>query len=291
MSIGSLFSTNLRNNKKTFSFIAILSCFFIVAFKYQHRNMYIVPAQASQYKTVIFDLGDVLFRTSKRTKASILIPTMFQNPTLLYKVIGMDIKEEFFKLLHEIPAQSTQPMYNQSKKIPLIMADWMTGRDINEIKDLVEKAIEKSSHSNSIKNLFRSIAHLMFDAQTLANSQAPINAMAKLAKNLKQKGYKLYVLSNWETDSYKLVRKQHPELFNLFDGIMVSGEEKMGKPNPEFYQKLLEKYHIDADQCLFIDDEINNTKAAQQLGIQSIVCKNTAAVCKDFIKLGVMILS
>jgi len=289
MSIRSLLSTNRRN--KALSLVALLSCFFIVAFKYQQKDLHIVPAQKNTYKAVIFDLGDVLLRTSKRTKASIVIPTLFKNPTLLYKIVGMDIREEFFKILHEIPAQSTQPMYNQGKKMPLIMADWMTGRDINEIKDLVKKAIKKSSHQEPVKNLFRSVAHLMLDAQTLADSQAPITAMAKLAKKLKKKGYKLYVLSNWETDSYKLVKKQNPELFSLFDGIMVSGEEKMGKPSPEFYQRLLEKYNLSPEQCIFVDDEITNTIAAQKLGIQSIVCKNTAAVCKGFIKHGVMILS
>ncbi|MCX5923196.1 MAG: HAD-IA family hydrolase [Candidatus Dependentiae bacterium] len=289
MNSGSLFSTFSR--KRTYSLIAILSCFFIIAAKYQHRTVSIVPAKTSQYKTVIFDLGDVLLRTSKRTKASVVIPTIFQNPTLLYRMFGMDIKEEFFKLLHEIPAISTEPMYNQGKQMPLIMADWMTGRNIDEIKNIVEKHINKSPQPTSIKNLFRSIARLMLDAQTLADSQSPITTMVQLAKNLKSKGYKLYVLSNWEADSYKLVKKQNTELFNLFDGIMVSGEEKMGKPSPEFYKKLLEKYNLNANECIFIDDEINNTQAAQKLGIKSIVCKNTPAVCTGFVNLGVMILS
>jgi len=286
------FKTLFSSKKRSVAcwLVAILSTFFIIAAKYQPTSLQVVPAQRSQYKAVIFDLGDVLFTTSTTAKVTTIVPTMFKNPTLFYRLIGFEVKQELFKMLDKVPAKTTEPMYNQGKKLPQIMVDWMTGRPSSEIKLEVLRQIRKSPHSTAIKNLFRSITRLMFDPETLANSQTPIKPMVDLAKKLKKNGYKLYVLSNWETDSFKSLKKQHAELFNMFDGIMISGQEKMGKPNSELYTRLLEKYNLDCAQCAFIDDEVNNTQAAEKLGIQSIICTNTSSVCKGLINLGVMAL-
>ena len=55
-----------------------------------------------------------------------------------------------------------------------------------------------------------------------------------------------------------------------FDGIVVSGAEKMRKPTPEFYQILLDRYTVRADEALFIDDNKRNVLAAEKMGIKSI---------------------
>lgn len=285
MLIPNVFTT--KNRKITGWLLAILGTFFIVAAKYQTGSLQIVEAQKSSYKTVIFDLGEVLFTTSSQAKRSLIVPVMFQNPTLFYRLINYDVKEDLFTLLHKVPATSTSFMYNGGKAMPLIMTDWMTGTPNTTILEKVNKQIELCDRPTAIKNLFKAIAQLMFEPQMLADSQTPIEEMVQLVQQLKKAGYKLYALSNWETESFKILQKQHPKIFNLFDGVLISGPEKMGKPTLEFYARLIEKYNLDSKECIFIDDEPFNTQAAQKLGISSIIRTDNTAVIKGLTKLGV----
>lgn len=285
MLIKTVFTT--KNRKITGWLLAILGTFFIVAAKYQTGSLQIVEATQSSYKSVIFDLGEVLFTTSSHAKRSLIVPVMFKNPTLFYRLINYDVKYDLFQLLHKVPATSTSPMYNGGKAMPLIMADWMTGTPNKTILDKVNKHIELCDRPNAIKNLFKAIAQLMFEPQTLVDSQTPIEEMVQLAQQLKKAGYKLYVLSNWETESFKILQKQNPNIFNLFDGVLISGPEKMGKPTLEFYARLIEKFKLNSKECIFIDDEPFNTQAAQKLGINSITRTDNIAVIKGLTKLGI----
>ena len=61
----------------------------------------------------------------------------------------------------------------------------------------------------------------------------------------------------------------------MFDGIVVSGEEKMVKPNPEIYQLLLNRYHLQASESIFIDDRPANVEEANHVGIHGILFKGS----------------
>ena len=53
---------------------------------------------------------------------------------------------------------------------------------------------------------------------------------------------------------------------------MISGEEKCSKPDPKLYKRFLQKFNLDPQDCLFIDDQQSNVTTALHCGIQSIVC-------------------
>lgn len=57
----------------------------------------------------------------------------------------------------------------------------------------------------------------------------------------------------------------------MFEGIVVSGEEKMVKPNPEIYQLLLNRYDLQASESIFIDDRQVNVDGANRVGIHGIL--------------------
>ena len=90
-------------------------------------------------------------------------------------------------------------------------------------------------------------------------------------KDLKDRGYQLYCLTNWSHETFPIVKEVHARLFELFDGIVVSGEEKMVKPNPEIYNLLLGRYNLNASESVFIDDRLRNVDGANQVGIQGIL--------------------
>ncbi|MBL7709368.1 MAG: HAD family phosphatase [Chitinophagaceae bacterium] len=98
----------------------------------------------------------------------------------------------------------------------------------------------------------------------------PIHETVEIFRQLKASGkYKIYALTNWQADLFNIALVRY-NFLHWFDGRVVSGEEKIRKPFPEFYQRLLHRYNVDPATALFVDDNLRNVKAAEQLGIRSI---------------------
>ncbi|WP_138991697.1 HAD family phosphatase [Larkinella sp. C7] len=91
-----------------------------------------------------------------------------------------------------------------------------------------------------------------------------------LLKTIRDSGnYKLYALTNWSSETFPIALERF-EFLSWFDGIVVSGDEKDRKPFPSFYRTLLNRYAIEPTEALFIDDNLRNIKAAEELGIHAI---------------------
>lgn len=97
-----------------------------------------------------------------------------------------------------------------------------------------------------------------------------INGTVQILRELKQNGYPVYALTNWSAETFPLAQAKFPFL-KEFNGIVVSGHEKCTKPEPRLYQILLERYHLQAKDCIFIDDNPANVTAAQALGFDGIL--------------------
>ena len=98
----------------------------------------------------------------------------------------------------------------------------------------------------------------------------PIDESVKIFRQLKETGkYKLYALTNWSAELFPIALQRY-EFLHWFDGRVVSGEEKMRKPFPEFYQLILNRFQLQPDETLFIDDNLRNVKAAEEIGFKSI---------------------
>jgi 2-haloacid dehalogenase len=115
--------------------------------------------------------------------------------------------------------------------------------------------------------------------------RAPIPQTVDLFRQLKESGrYKIYALTNWQTGLFDIALVRY-NFLHWFDGRVVSGEEKTRKPFPEFYQRLLERYHVKAQEALFIDDNVRNVKAAEALGIKSIHFQSPAQLEEELNRL------
>jgi 2-haloacid dehalogenase len=98
----------------------------------------------------------------------------------------------------------------------------------------------------------------------------PIHETVEIFKQLKQiQGLKIYALTNWSAETFHIALARY-DFLHWFDGRVVSGDEKTRKPFHEFYQRLLERYNVDPKKALFIDDNLRNVKAAEELGIKGI---------------------
>lgn len=81
--------------------------------------------------------------------------------------------------------------------------------------------------------------------------------------------YKLYALTNWSSETFPIAIMEYPWL-QWFDGIVVSGKEKLRKPHAAFYQLLTDRFAVDKSQAIFIDDNLRNVQGAEAFGIESI---------------------
>lgn len=83
-----------------------------------------------------------------------------------------------------------------------------------------------------------------------------------------EKEVRLVALTNWSAETFPFALERF-DFLNLFEGILVSGVEKMKKPDGEIYELLLNRYDIAPSTAIFIDDNQQNIEAAEQLGIES----------------------
>lgn len=118
--------------------------------------------------------------------------------------------------------------------------------------------------------------------------KGPITETVELFRELKKnRALKFYALTNWSAELFPVALERF-DFLKWFDGIVVSGEEKMRKPAPAFYNLLLERYCVKPGEALFIDDNLRNIKAAEMLGIKSIHFQSPEQLKKELKELGLL---
>ena len=102
-----------------------------------------------------------------------------------------------------------------------------------------------------------------------------------------QNNYRLYALTNWSAETFPIALERY-DFLQLFEGIVVSGEEKLKKPDPKIYQLLLDRYQIEPSTSVFIDDSARNIKGAQDLGINTVHFKHPKQAKRDLEAYGIV---
>jgi len=90
-----------------------------------------------------------------------------------------------------------------------------------------------------------------------------------LKKFIDSEDYKVIALTNWSAETFPIALERF-EFLHWFEGIIVSGEEKTRKPFNDIYNLTLERFNIKAENAIFIDDNLRNIEAANNLGLNGI---------------------
>ena len=114
-----------------------------------------------------------------------------------------------------------------------------------------------------------------------------IPGMYELIQRLKSKGYGVYGLTNWSAETFCLVRHMYA-IFDLMDGMVVSGEEHLLKPEPEIFHCLFGRYGLEPSECIFTDDNEANVDGARRVGLTAIRFRNAAQFEEELVALGVL---
>jgi 2-haloacid dehalogenase len=188
----------------------------------------------SQIKAIIFDFGGVLLKWDPRNLYSRFFPG--------------------------------QPQAMEDFLAEVSFMEWNTQQD---------KGRPFAEGIDSLSKQFPLRAHLInaYHENWKESISGIFEGTVELLQMLKQNGYRLYGLSNWSAETFYIVRHDY-EFFNLFEEIILSGEVKLIKPEPEIYDLCLQKIGKPANQCLFIDDSEANIIAAKKLGFDTVHFKS-----------------
>ncbi len=96
-----------------------------------------------------------------------------------------------------------------------------------------------------------------------------IDGSVAILQELKERRTPLYALTNWSHETFPIARPRF-SFFDWFDGIVVSGEVRLVKPDARIYRHLLERYGLAAEDCVFIDDSAANVRGAEAVGITGL---------------------
>lgn len=191
--------------------------------------------------TVIFDLGGVLIDW---------------NPRYVYRtVFDTEEKTEWF-LQH------------------ICNMDWNERQDAGYpiAKAVEEKVTEFPEWEKEIRIYYDRWADML---------AGPIHESVEIFRYLKENtSLKFYTLTNWSAELFPIALARY-DFLHWFDGRVVSGEEKMRKPFPEIYQRLLQRYDVNASEALFIDDSLRNIKAGEAIGIKGVLFLSPEQLAKE----------
>jgi len=201
----------------------------------------------AEIKAIVFDLGGVLIDW---------------NPRYVYREI-FETEEEIEWFLNNITT-----------------SDWNENQDAGyPIHKATEELIARHPEwSEQIKAYYGRWLEMLGEA---------FDDVLDILKRLKKtNNYNLYALTNWSAELFPHARQKF-NFLKWFDGIVVSGEEKTRKPFPEIFQLMFDRYDLQPGSTVFIDDNLRNVKAAEQMGMIAVQFSSAKKLEQDLAALGV----
>ncbi len=186
-------------------------------------------------KNVVFDIGGVLTKFD---------PNDYLSPFEFEKKKSLQLNNAIFK----------SPAWR----------DYIIGKvDKNQFKEIVIRA-------NA--NLREEIAFVLSDENT-KKLLPPLDEGIALLKELKGRGYNIYILSNIVGASLEYFKKSFEDVTQLLSGGIYSCEVGLHKPDEKIFNLLLNRYNLKPQETMFLDDSFKNVEAAKALGINGILCQ------------------
>lgn len=201
-----------------------------------------------QIKTVVFDLGGVLIDW---------------DPAYLYRKLFDDPKEmEYF--LTEV----CSPSWN---------AEQDGGRSWADAIDLLLPKFPQ--YEAEIRAYFGRWTEML---------GGPIPGTVEILQEIRERGeHQLFALTNWSAETFPFALERY-DFLQWFEGILVSGAENLKKPDERIYQLLLDRYPIQGESALFLDDSAANVAGSIQAGLPAIQFHSPSQLRKDLVAKGVL---
>ncbi|WP_372397402.1 HAD family phosphatase [Azospirillum sp. HJ39] len=115
----------------------------------------------------------------------------------------------------------------------------------------------------------------------------PIPGTPEILAELKARGVPVYAITNFSADKFDLTCRRF-DFLNGFDGIIVSGRERLVKPDPAIFHLLTDRYGLEANRCFFIDDNPDNVESAKSVGMSAHLFLGAEALRRDLEAVGLL---
>lgn len=120
-----------------------------------------------------------------------------------------------------------------------------------------------------------------------AEMALPVLESVDLLLELREREVPLYALSNWGADEFEAIRDHFPFL-DCFSGVLISGRVGLCKPDPKFFDLLVQQHRLNPATVAFIDDQYANVVAAEQLGFRSFLFRSAADLRETLTRVGLL---
>lgn len=110
----------------------------------------------------------------------------------------------------------------------------------------------------------------LYDERYFDMLTGEVPGMREVINELRAKGYEIYGLTNWSMETFPAARERFG-ILQMIDRYVVSGAERLIKPDHRLFHVLLDRYGLIAEECVFVDDNSDNVAAAKALGMTGIV--------------------
>lgn len=258
-------------------------------------------------KVILWDLGGVLFEPDKIGVALEVGLENFLHHAVFDLRSPTNIQGVLFDVINHLDRDEKERKdvagSSHGLALPPIMCKWQAGRITG--KEIIRRArpvIKKLNacdyfDSDIQKNLISQCIKAMFDPEILACNIYPAEEGIKLLQESyrmrDKKGRKIhrqFVFSNWDHLSFDHFKKSHGSIFRYFEQIVISGHIKHIKPNVDAFEYLLKTYQLDPKECILIDDQTVNVRAAQKRGMKAVLIQNKdyQQLRRDLKQLGVI---
>jgi 2-haloacid dehalogenase len=124
-----------------------------------------------------------------------------------------------------------------------------------------------------------------FDREWQETISGPIHGTVDILKALKRSNVPVFAITNWNQDKFREARKRF-EFLNSFDGIVVSGDERLLKPDREIFELFYARYGVKPETAVFIDDSLRNVEGARAAGMHALHFTSAETLARDLRKLG-----
>ena len=249
-------------------------------------------------KNVIFDAGGVILSFSKARPLGYIGIGNLLWYTFAQRKNPFKLLDRLLEINYQLETLQNGENQNPIKFKNIRLTGFIEKSLRNEISsyELLDDTLEKS-HIACEKGLITKRERILLSrfANIILNPETGIEYIDVSKKCLEiikkckaNKDIKLYVLSNWAADYFKLVEKRYSYIFDLFDGQIISGKVKMIKPEKGIYKKLLDEYNLDPNECIFIDDQEENLPPAETLGMKTVLWDNPKKVEHELKRHGII---
>ena len=125
-------------------------------------------------------------------------------------------------------------------------------------------------------------------ANFLDTIPGPVDGMPALVDELHAGGVPLYAITNFSHEFWPPFRAREAAMFDRFRGVVVSGDEKLVKPDPAIYRLALERFGLEAAHTVFIDDNLANVAGARDGGLIGLHFTGATRLRRDLTELGLL---